>query len=161
MTSTNTISLADRIRQLAEEEGLSSGDLGKIVGRSQQTVSGWMNDVSEPTRGPMEKMAGLAGVPVGVFEHGSDIEYELVRKGTLGGFDPVMFTEIATRAVAEWCEENDVTLKSRALSNTVGRAFTRLLRQLKESPHLDPKEVFTELKKEIPELLDRPDFLEK
>lgn len=57
------MSIAENIRRIRTEHGLSQAELGKIAGVSDKAVSTWELGVKTPRMGAVEKMANYFGVP--------------------------------------------------------------------------------------------------
>lgn len=57
------MSIADNIKRIRMEHGLSQAGLGKIAGVSDKAVSTWELGIKTPRMGAVEKMANYFGIP--------------------------------------------------------------------------------------------------
>lgn len=58
-----TMGIADNIRILREEHGMTQADLGAIAGVSDKAVSTWENGTAYPRIGTVERMASYFHIP--------------------------------------------------------------------------------------------------
>ena len=59
------MSIAEQIKALRQQHGLSQSELGAIVGVTDKAVSTWETGLKEPRRATLEKLAAHFHVPVG------------------------------------------------------------------------------------------------
>lgn len=57
------MSIAENIKKIRQEHGLSQAELGKIAGVSDKAVSTWELGIKTPRMGAVEKMAVYFGIP--------------------------------------------------------------------------------------------------
>ena len=57
------MSIANNIKRIRKEYGLTQTDLGKIAGVSDKAVSKWEIGSAEPRMGAVQKMADYFGIP--------------------------------------------------------------------------------------------------
>jgi transcriptional regulator with XRE-family HTH domain len=62
------MTIAEKIKDLRKEKGMSQAEFAKGLGAGQQTVSGWENGVIEPTISKLKKIADFCGVNIDYFK---------------------------------------------------------------------------------------------
>lgn len=64
------MSLGERIKRHRVAKGMSQARLGELIGVSQNTISGWENERTEPSRADIRQMADALDVDISLLELG-------------------------------------------------------------------------------------------
>ncbi len=82
------MSIAENIKRIRQEHGLSQAELGKIAGVSDKAVSTWELGIKVPRMGAVEKMANYFGIAKSVIV--DDVQPTPTKQPTIPpGFEPM------------------------------------------------------------------------
>ena len=89
------MSIAEQIKALRQQHGLSQSELGAIVGVTDKAVSTWETGLKEPRRATLEKLAAHFHVPVGQIT-GDSLDDDAIKFALFGDteVDDVVYEEV-------------------------------------------------------------------
>jgi transcriptional regulator with XRE-family HTH domain len=87
------MTVGEKIKELRKEKGLLQKEFADKIGVNQQTVSGWENEIIEPTISKLKKIADVFGFEMNYWKNDETIKEKIVQKDNV--------TELIDRLIAQ------------------------------------------------------------